>query len=147
MLKPEQIGDLMSKAKETCKSINDSQLNTRSRTTSIYGCNMKGVHEVISEPGLDADKNMGKQLVIPNGRKILPIWGFKIGGLVLANINKDPESKKNSKGKIIKRYKKNNIGPLVIELDCRVTDLVITNRADLIVKIKSIPSGLFCLTY
>lgn len=126
-LSENQTEFLLDKTKEITKIISQEQLKTQSKITSIYGCNLDGFHQEINKENNESEKLFGKQLVLKRNK--INIYGPNIGGLVLANINKDPPRKNG------KKYKTNPLGNVEIYVDSRITNLVITNCENLILRL------------
>lgn len=118
---------LLDKTKEITKIISQEQLKTQSKITSIYGCNLDGFHQEITSENNKSEDLFGKQLILKRNK--INIQGPNIGGLVLANINKDPPEKKG------KQYKTNPFHNVEIYIDSRITNLVITNCKNLTLRL------------
>lgn len=131
----DQVDYLMDKTKRVTEIITREQLKTQSNVTSIYGCNLNNSLMETDQNELIADQILGKQIVLKNGGDI-NIRGDNIGGLVLANINKDPQTKRRG-DKIVKRYKANDLGNVKMTVDSKITNLVITNSKNITLNIKS----------
>lgn len=132
-----QIDHLLDKTRQVTEIITKEQLKTQSRVTSLYGCNLNGSLEETNKSELSADDILGRQLVLVSGSGKINISGNNIGGLVLANINKDPPTKRSKRGKIVRTYRANELGHLEITINSRITNLVITNCKDITLNLKN----------
>lgn len=129
--------DFMDLGKELSVKISTNQLKTQSRVTSFYGYNMEGAHKEINDSMVDIDEFMGRELIIGKCNGTLNIVGIDAGGLVFANINKDPAPKtsynhKTHEKTIIKQYKSKTPRTLVVTIDAKITSIVITNCRNVI---------------
>lgn len=131
------MDDFMEFGNELCTKISTNQLKTQSRVTSFYGYNMEGAHQEIEGSTIDIDEYMGRELVIRKYKENLNIVGIDAGGLVFANINKAPPPKMvynhtTREKTVIKKYKLNRPHRVMINIDAKITSLVITNCYDII---------------
>jgi hypothetical protein len=126
----------------------ENQMSTQSKVTSIYGSNLRGVHpelDTLDVDTIDVSDIFGLQVVIPSGKKKLIFNGEDIGSLVIANVNRDPPSRKNKEWNedgfkfdttSVEHFDTNSNPGLILDFNCKVRHLTITNCSNMKVYIR-----------